>query len=79
MKLCKCRHCNESIRFIETVSGKLLPVNKDPVYYFVAENFNTDRIVTSDGHVLACRISKDPTDNMGFEPHFGYCSGMAGR
>lgn len=76
MKLCKCRHCNESIRFIKTVSGKLLPVNKDPVYYDVTADGNTDRIVTSDGHVLACRISKEPTDNMGFEPHFGFCSGI---
>lgn len=79
MKLCKCRHCNESIRFIETVSGKLLPVNKEPVYYYVAEDHNTDRIVTSDGHVLACKISKAPKPDMGFEPHFGFCSGMAGR
>lgn len=70
-KTSSCRKCGANIKFIKTIGGKWLPVNPEPVYYSLLGN--KDRIVTSDGRIVACTIVENITDCIGFIPHWATC------
>ena len=70
-KTSNCRKCGKPIKFIRTTNGKWLPVNPAAVYYSLLDN--KDRIVTSDGRIVACTIVKNITDCIGFIPHWATC------
>lgn len=70
-KTSTCRKCGKPIKFIRTTNGKWLPVNPVAVYYSLIGN--KDRIVTSDGRIVACTIVENITDCIGFIPHWATC------
>lgn len=70
-KTSTCRKCGKPIKFIRTTNGKWLPVNPEPVYYSLLGN--KDRIVTSDGRIVACTVVENVTDCIGFIPHWATC------
>ncbi len=64
-KLIVCRECGEQIFFIRTQSGAKMPVNKDQVGYNLG---GKDRIVTTNGEIIAVTITNHPESGVGYVP-----------
>lgn len=71
-KLIVCRECGEQIFFIRAQSGAKMPVNKDQVGYNLG---GKDRIVTTNGEIIAVTITDHPESGVGYVPHWSTCIG----
>ena len=69
-----CRRCGAAIVFIRTKSGKSMPCDAAPVWYWPKEN-GLGRVVTPDGEVVCCEFEgKSRADaGIGFLSHFSTC------
>ena len=69
----KCRACGAGIVWIKTFSGKNMPCDAAPVYYHKEKG--PDRIVTTGGNVLSCKIAASPSQStyVGYIPHWSTC------
>lgn len=72
----KCRSCGAEIIWVKLKSGKVHPCN--PGYWRYKEDGGSDRLITSDGNVVAGTIVKFPEPKeMGFPKgmvsHFATC------
>ena len=68
-----CRSCGARIRFIRMTSGKYMPVDESAVFYDLEKS--SDKVVTTDGRVVNCRIVEQPVNRsmFGFVSHFATC------
>lgn len=72
MKLTECRGCGAKIGFIETKTGKWLPINPEPVD---ANSCNPgDRLVGEDGIVFTVQSE---SNEYGYVPHWATCPDAA--
>ena len=70
-----CRSCRAKILYIETVSGKKMPCNAEPVLYKETGEGN-DKVITPEGVLISCDLVTDPNeaDGLGYVPHWGTCN-----
>ena len=72
--MAKCRSCGAEIAFMKTRNGKGMPC--DPGWIpFWADIKAKDKIVTTDGDVVNCRLDGDPAEltGLGRVPHWATC------
>ena len=71
----KCRGCGAEINWIRTRSGKLIPVDPQPVFF--ADGAGKEIVVTADGMIsngILCRGGNvPPGKRTGWKSHFATC------
>ena len=65
-----CRGCGARIEWIKTRSGKMMPVDPEPV--FVTEG-GTMKFVTDEGDVISGQVTEETTDTVAYVPHWATC------
>ena len=75
--MARCKECGAEIIFIPTKAGKSMPCDAPQVMYRGVKG-GKERVVTSDGAVLACEIVEDAAraHGVGHIPHWATCSGV---
>lgn len=69
-----CRGCGLPIRWIKTPAGKYMPVDAEPVAYWLREGAS-ERIVLRNGRVILAATDGPiaQSDGSGYRPHWGSC------
>ena len=69
-----CRGCGAPIIWIQTVAGKSMPCDPDPVTYWRKDRA-AGKIVTPNGEVISCELNGDTEDatGIGYISHFSAC------
>lgn len=69
-----CRRCGKKIIWIKTPGNKSMPCDPEPVTYWAVAGGHS-RIVTPNGHVIACELngSPDKATGIGYIPHWATC------
>lgn len=65
-----CKGCRAEIEWIRTKTGKMMPVDPEPV--FVATG-GKQTFVTDEGDIITGSISEEKTDEVAFVPHWATC------
>lgn len=68
----KCRKCGAEIRFVQTKSGKYMPVDPDRKPY---REGGSTVYITTDGQLIhgAEPFGPEPVDGYGYTPHWATC------
>ena len=66
----RCRGCGAEIEWLRMKSGKVMPVDPEPV--FVAEGGN-QVFITDEGETITGSATEENTGEVGFIPHWTTC------
>lgn len=66
----RCRGCGAEIEWLRMKSGKVMPVDPEPV--FVAEGGN-QVFITDEGETITGSATEENTGEVGFIPHWATC------
>jgi hypothetical protein len=72
----KCRECGAEIIFIRLSSGKNMPVNAKPVWYWEYDD-GESVVYQRDGRKTRCKLQGNEAlrTGSGYVPHWGSCKG----
>lgn len=67
----KCKACGKEIKWVDTASGKKMPVNPQKIPYKAVPNGGLT-LITLDGRIANAALDLD-SDKYGYESHFATC------
>ena len=72
--MARCKGCGRPIRWIETLGGKPIPCDTEPVMYWEKAK-GKGKVITPNGMTISCVFEGDlqKATGIGYTPHWATC------